>query len=132
MARARASATSTLTITLTLTLPLPLTLTLTLTQPLTLPLTPNPDPNPNPYPNPNPNPDPNPNQDDTPGGEAASGYSLSFGPLRSPTPTGAGGLPFGAAGAGRGLRVLFSLSTAARDTVGLGRCEDEDDDATPN
>ena len=64
-------------------------------------------------------------QDDTPGGEAASGYSLSFGPLRSPTPTGAGGRPFGSAGAGRGLRVLFALSTAARDTVGLGRCEDE-------
>ena len=63
-------------------------------------------------------------QDDTPGGEAASGYSLSFGPLRSLTPSGAGGRPFGSAGAGRGLRVLFALSTAARDTVGLGRCED--------
>ena len=100
---------------------------------------PNPSPNPSPSPSPSPNPSPNPNQDDTPGGEAASGYSLSFGALRSAIPTGAGGRAFGHSGAGRGLRVLFALSTAARDTVGLGRPNpnpnpnpNPDPDPTPN
>ena len=68
---------------------------------------------------------------ETGGGEAASGYSLSFGDLRRPAPTGAMGVtnranaparPFGAAGAGRGLRVVFSLSSPHLAGLNLGRC----------
>ena len=49
-------------------------------------------------------------------------YSLSFGDLHAPIPTGAGGQAFGGGGAGRGLRVQFALSTSHMVPLILGRC----------
>ena len=56
-------------------------------------------------------------------GVVFSGYSISFGDLHAAAPTGAGQQPFGRFGAGRGLRVVFSLSTAQLVPVVLGRCD---------